>query len=170
MAASRYGKPGNTLSDDIKTQVLTMCRAGRTRNDIARELGIGAASVSGIVERAGLSFDRRGIAAATEARRIDLAARRSRIIDRGYTRLEALQDRLEAPKFKTLVKGQSGAEQVRELAFVPTVDERNLADTFARYVTSLTRLEQVDAERPADSATNLLTDLGVALGIVQPDA
>lgn len=165
-----YGNPGASLPPEVQADIIERCRRGETRNGIAEELKVGRAAVSGIVQRAGLTFERaKETQTALEARRADLAKRRTAIIDRGYRRLEATFDRLEAAKFQTVLKTTGGAEEVRELDFVPTVDERNLADVLARYVTSLARLEMVDADRPAESATNLLTDLGVALGIVQPE-
>ncbi len=81
-----YGRPGNRLSEQTKAEVVSLCRQGVTRNEIARRLKVSAASVSGIVkrerERTGneaLSFDRSKVASATEARKVDLAARRAEL-------------------------------------------------------------------------------------------
>jgi transposase-like protein len=160
-------KPGNALSDETKAKVVELCRAGTTRNDIARQLGIAQSSVSGIVKRAGLTFDRKRVAAATAARKADLATRRQRIIDRGYKRVETLQDRLDARTFHTLQKTRGGGEVAAELKFVPSVDEKNLATTIASYIGTVTRLEQLDAGDAAVDVKSMLTDLGRALGLVQ---
>jgi hypothetical protein len=55
---------------------LELARAGTPRNEIARQVGVGAGSVSRICSAAGVSFERAGTESATRARRVDLAARR----------------------------------------------------------------------------------------------
>lgn len=55
--AKNYGRPGHHVPDEIKAQILDLCRQGISRNEIHRRLGVGAASISGIVARAGLTFD-----------------------------------------------------------------------------------------------------------------
>lgn len=76
-----YGKPGSTLPTETQERILQLCRDGVTRNDIVRQLGVGPSSVSGIVKRAGLSFDRTKIKAATEARTADLRSRRAELLE-----------------------------------------------------------------------------------------
>lgn len=165
MASSHYGKPGNRIPDEMKQRIVELCRQGVSRNDIHRQTGVAAASISGIVKRAGLSFDRSRVAAATEARKVDLKERRTRIIEREYARIEHLQDRREAAEFKTVFKGEYGSEYVKTLDFVPTVDERNIADTISRMVTSVAKLEAVDSDQGVDSAKSLLGQIARGFGL-----
>lgn len=67
------------VSDAQHEQVLELARQGVGRNAIARETGLGAATVTRIVREAGLSFDRSGTATAVQARKIDLAEKRSQL-------------------------------------------------------------------------------------------
>jgi transposase-like protein len=79
-APQHHGKPGNRIPDKVKAQIEAACREpGATRNGVARQFGVAAASVSGIAKRAGITFDRSRVKAATEARKVDLAARRSEL-------------------------------------------------------------------------------------------
>jgi hypothetical protein len=93
--------------------------------------------------------------------------RRARVIDRGYSRIEALQDRLEAATFRTMQKERGGGEREVTLEFVPTIDERNLANTIASYVGTVTNLEKLDAGDVSSDVKSMLADLGRALGLVQ---
>ena len=93
----RKGRPGNALSDATKAEILRLCRAGVTRNDIARRVGCAAASVTGVVKRAGLSFDRSATEAATEARKVDLAARRAELAAGLLDDVQRLRGQLFAP-------------------------------------------------------------------------
>ncbi|MBT2425225.1 helix-turn-helix domain-containing protein [Streptomyces sp. ISL-112] len=64
------------IPDEQRDQVVELARAGRARNEIAREVGISTASVSRICADAGVGFDRSLTAAALQARVIDLKAAR----------------------------------------------------------------------------------------------
>lgn len=167
MAASHphYGKPGSTVTGPERTQIIAWIKEGLPRNEIAKRSKRSGSTISGIAKAESLEFGgRTQVAAATEARRVDLAARRVKIIERGYKRIEHLQDRLDAAKFKTILKASFGEEKAKILDFVPTVDERNVADTISRYVASLSKLELVDAG-DMDDERSLLRQLGQHLGI-----
>jgi hypothetical protein len=165
--AKNYGKPGSRVPADVQQQIIEMCRKGNSRNEIARQTGVGAASISGICQRAGLSFNVGQVAAAQKALKAERAVRRARVIDRGYSRIEALQDRLEAATFRTMQKERGGGEREVTLEFVPTIDERNLANTIASYVGTVTNLEKLDAGDVSSDVKSMLADLGRALGLVQ---
>lgn len=165
--AVNYGQPGSTIAPEKQAEIVELCRQGVSRNEIGRRTGVGNSAITGIIKRAGLSFDRTRIAAAAKARRADFAARRAHIIDRAYTRVETLQTRLEAETFKTLRKVQGGGEIEDELDFVPALDEKNLANTIASYMLTATRLEQLDAGDAGADVKSMLADLGRALGLVQ---
>lgn len=164
-----YGNPGSTVPAEMQAKILDLCRQGVTRNDIHRQTGVANSSISGIVKRAGLTFDRTRIAAAAKALKADRSERRARIIDRGYRRIEALQDRLEADTFRTMQKDRGGGEFPVELKFVPTLDEKNLATTISSYVGTVTNLEKLDAGDASNDVKSMLAELGRALGITARD-
>lgn len=134
-------------------------------NAIARELGVAPSTVSKWAKREGVEFDRAQVAAANQAKVIDGKARRLAIQERAYKRIEATYDRLEAPKFKTLVRTEVGVEKARELDFVPAQNERDLAQAIQTHMNVAIKLEQLDGTHGQDDATSLLTRLGEALGI-----
>lgn len=119
--------------------------AGKGRNEIAKTLGVGAASVTRWANREGIAFDRAATAQAVAAKVIDAKARRLGIVARLYDRAETLLNRLEAPEFTTLVRGAQGRENERTLKFVPPQNERDLASSMSTYLTSAAKLEAIDA-------------------------
>ncbi|MFE9253926.1 helix-turn-helix domain-containing protein [Streptomyces sp. NPDC006879] len=70
------------ITDWDRKQVRRLHAEGKSRNQIARELGRGAATVSKIAAAEGLAFSGGArVAAATEARTADAAARREQLAD-----------------------------------------------------------------------------------------
>jgi hypothetical protein len=141
---------------------------GKALHSIAREMGRSKATISKYAEQYGLSWSRERTSAAAQAVVIDNKARRVRAVARMYDRIEHLQDRLDtaaAQGWKTVLKGENGVDQARVLDFVPTPDERNIADTLSRYVASLTKLEDRDAGDKPNAVRDLLTGLANSLGI-----
>lgn len=171
MAANQHLNPW-TADEDVTLRALH--GAGKSLNAIATEMGRAKATISDHAAALGLDFDRTRTAKAAEAVHVDNKARRVVIVARMYTRIEKLQDRLDAAErdgegFKTILKGSFGVEETKTLNFVPTVDERNIADTLSRYVASATKLEAVDATGGVDRERSLLSELGAALGVHGPD-
>lgn len=64
------------VSQDEKDEIVRLCRANVTRNDIVRETGRSAYIVSKVVKDAGLSFDQTKTAAANQAKQVLLEAER----------------------------------------------------------------------------------------------
>ncbi|MFD6889285.1 helix-turn-helix domain-containing protein [Streptomyces sp. NPDC059957] len=70
------------ITDADRAAVRRLHGAGKSRNQIARELGRGAATVSKIAAAEGLTFSGGArVAAATDARRADAVARREQLAD-----------------------------------------------------------------------------------------
>ena len=91
------------ITDRDREQVRRLHAEGKSRNAIARSIGRSAASVSKIARELGLTFSGGArVAAATEARRADAAARRELLAD------EALDGALGQ------VARTSGAESARD--------------------------------------------------------
>lgn len=77
--ATPRGTRKPTISNAKRKRIIELAEAGTGRNDIVREVGVAAGTVSKIVAAAGLNFDRSKTRDATEARKVDLAARRAEI-------------------------------------------------------------------------------------------
>ena len=75
------------ITDEQRQQVLRLAREGTlSRNQIAKDVGVSAGSVTNICKAAGVSFDRTATEVAVRSRKADLAARRAEL------QLQLLQD------------------------------------------------------------------------------
>lgn len=159
---TRLTKRAWTAAED--RQVTELHAAGLSLHAIAKKMGRPKSVVSTHAADLGLNWDRSGTAAATLAVQIDNRARRAMVISRMYDRIEHLQDRLEAPTFRAVLRGIDG-DAPTDLDFVPTTDERNLADTIARYAVTAGRMEAADASATAEGVRNLLTGIARQIGL-----
>lgn len=152
------------VTDEDRERVRELHAAGRGRNEIAREIGRPAGTVTRIARVLGLSFNRSATRAATQARKTDLAARRTALIDRAYTRAEHIYDRLEADKsgYKFTATTVNGIE-TRTLDHVPGQEERALAVAAGSHLSHAAKLEAVDAGDGADAARSLVGQLATGL-------
>lgn len=161
---------GRPVTDAQRTRVRVLHAQGLGRNEIASQMDLSPAAVTGIAQGLGLSFDRSQTATAVAARVRTLKDRRAGIVERLYTRAEANLTRLEGDSFKTLVRGEGGAEYVDELDFVPPEHERALVGTISTALTAASKLLLEDADQGSEDAKSLLSDLGRALGITSDDS
>lgn len=152
------------VSDEARRRVLDLHAQGVGRNDIARQTGLGAGTVTAIIQRAGLSFDRTATRAATKARQDDLADKRSRAMVGMYDQSLAILRRLAAPEFRTVLRGEMGVEETRTLEFVPPRDLRDLSDAASRLALAAARLEQVGNPQ-AERVKGLLGDIASQVGL-----
>ncbi|MEU7605430.1 helix-turn-helix domain-containing protein [Streptomyces sp. NPDC041003] len=73
---------GEPITDADRDKVRRLHAEGKSRNQIAREIGRGAATVSKIAAAEGLTFSGGArVAAATDARKADASARREQLAD-----------------------------------------------------------------------------------------
>lgn len=140
------------LSDDERAAIVDAIRAGRSRNDVARESGRSCDTVTRIAKAEGLSFDRAATKHATEARRADNAARRERLISAMYANAERLNGQMFAPAVERKPMTVSlGRDQGSEVTIVdvkleqPTFsDKRNIAVATKVLVDGARQLESID--------------------------
>jgi transposase-like protein len=147
------------LTDQDRQRVAALHAAGRTRNEIAREIGRSGATVSKLARELGLSFDRTATAAATEAKVLDAKARRAALM------LELLDDaaRLRSQMFApTVVHAFGGKENTYAAAEIPEptfADKRNIMQATATAISTSLRLDQHDGDGTTDSVGSLLGSL-----------
>ena len=161
---------GTPWTQDEDRRLTELHAGGKALHSIAKEMQRSKEAVGRHAGQLGLSWDRTRTARAAEAGRVDNKARRVTIVARMYTRIEKLQDRLEkvdadGGTFRTLVSAGKDGDKTEDLNFVPTVDERNIADTLSRYVASAAKLEAIDSGDKPAQARDLLTTLGAGLGL-----
>ena len=157
--------PGpSSITDEQRAQVLELHRQGKGRNEIAKTVGISAGSVTNIANAAGIEFDRAETAAATQARRQDLAKKRA---DAEADELEILRlqqthvlDVLHGRrKFQVVMRGEMGVEEIRSVSFIPSGDLRNLAQAREKSVTIIGNLAQANNATGIEQAKSMLGDL-----------
>jgi hypothetical protein len=154
------------LTDDERARILELHAQGMPRNQIARETGRSAGTVTKVVHDTGGTFQRAAeVVAATEAKRVDNAVRRADMVHRLYDQAAYLLDRLEAPTFK--VVGDSWGNAVVTTVprdATPPADVRSLGATAVNMLQACARLEQVDsAKTGASEAKGILGNLATAL-------
>lgn len=136
------------IGEETRGKVIELARSGLARNEVARQAGIGQASVSRICAEAGVTFARTQTRQATEAKRVDLHAAR---VQRAGDLLDDLQS---ARGWLTV------AEDARELRDAAQAI-KSLAEAHARLV--LVPNSQADVEEQK----SMLGDLFHGLRLVR---
>lgn len=137
--------------------VLALIRAGKGRNEIARELGISAASVTGIAPAG--SFDRSATRAATEAHKADLGEIRARVARKMIEKSEQLLDMIDQPHVVFSFGGRDNTFASEVLDRPPTADIRNLMTSAAIGAQRSLELTRFDSDQGAGKAGSLLAAL-----------
>ncbi|MEU5847452.1 helix-turn-helix domain-containing protein [Saccharopolyspora shandongensis] len=155
------------VTDADRDRVRALHAQGKTRNDIAREIGRSPSTVSKLAHAAGLSFDRTKTAAATAAKQRDNQARRADLVGRLYGRGEAILDRVEAPRYKFTTATVNGIE-TKALDHVPAQEEKALATAVSSHLAAAAKLEAVDTDRGTGAVRSMIGSLAHALGVANP--
>lgn len=149
------------LTREEKERILSLHGEGMTRGAIARKVGRDPASVTRVVKAAGLSFARTDeVKEAIEATKVDNAGRRANAVQRLYTLVERLLDRLDADTYTAI--GYAFGQAVRTTLNqdeVPPAELRHLTVTVTNLLHSAAKLEQVDKGMGGEAAMSLLGDL-----------
>lgn len=160
-----YGNPGATLPQDVQDRVIELAQQGWTRNAIVRELHISNASVSGIAKRAGITFDRTRVAAATAAKTADMQARRKGIASRLLDEATQLLDEMHRPHLTFNIGGKDNVYTEHQLKQPPVEAKRHLMMAASTALQRHIDLERHDADQGSENAKSMLAELGRALGI-----
>lgn len=101
---------------------------------------------------------------AVEAKVMDGKLRRAGITERLYGQAERILDDLEAGTFRTILKGQYGAESEEELTFIPANDRKTLLQAVGSAMATTAKLEAVDTDNGVGSAVSMLDRLVEQIG------
>jgi hypothetical protein len=144
------------LDPQIRTAIIADIKAGKPRNQIARDHGVSGASVTKIAGQEGITnaFDRSQVENATRARTIDLAATRAGLIERLYGVAGRMLDRVESP-YTQIVSGSAGAELVTT-KLPPLRDAQAGMSSAAIALDKAARLEDRQGDGKVDAAKSLL--------------
>ena len=110
---------------------------------------------------------------AVEAVQVDNKLRRQNIAARLYGQAEVMLTDLEAPTFRTLVRGEGGAEYERTLDFIPSGERRTLIQATGAALKTTQELEQRDQDGGQTAAVSMLDKLAKQLmevDVVDPPA
>lgn len=152
------------IPDDVRDAILNDIRAGKPRNQTARNHGVSVGTVTNIANRAGLTdaFDRSATEKATRARIIDCRALREQL------KLDLLGDaqRLRKrawSKYQVAVGTGEGTEIVT-LELPPLMDVRAAYTSIGICVDKSIAVERHDTDSGVDQARSMLAGLSDALG------
>ena len=146
------------LTSRERAEILRRCRAGESRNVIARAVGRSGSTVSRTVAAAGLSFARAAqVAAATEVRRIDLAARRQILAERLHEDAERLRAQLWEPHLYFDWGGGQDHDYDERIQPEPTpADKRALMGAVGQAIEKSLKLAPPTDDTGTDAARSML--------------
>lgn len=144
---------------------------GLTRNAIGKAMGRSGRTVSRIAAELGLSFERgEQIRAATEARKIDAAARRARLQVDALTNAQRLADQMFSPSIVYNFGGKENDYNERTVDEPPFRDKRDIAIALKALADTALRLAEYDKATGHDGDRSMLVDLRDALRAARDNA
>lgn len=153
------------LTEAERQRILDLHAAGKSRNDIAADVNRSGAVVSRVVKEAGLSFDRASTHAATQARKVDLAAKRAELRAKLLNRADEFIEQMDKPAVVFNFGGKDNTFEQRRLNRPPVKDIRDLMQSASIAITAELRIAQADNDQGDAAARSLLTRLADALEI-----
>ncbi|MCR8576173.1 helix-turn-helix domain-containing protein [Streptomyces sp. Isolate_219] len=152
------------IDDRDREQVRRLHAEGKTRNDIAREIGRSPSTVSKIAGALGLTFERGPeVVAATEARRIDLAARRAQLAEQLHTDAERLRAQLWEPCTIGAFGGKDNTWSETRLDRPMFGDQRQILGAAGTAIEKSLKLAPAEGGEDAAQVRSMLGTLGEAL-------
>ncbi|MBA9003748.1 helix-turn-helix domain-containing protein [Thermomonospora cellulosilytica] len=155
---------GRPITDHDRRRVAELHAAGKTRNEIAREINRAQSTVSKIAAELGLTFDRRRTAEATRAKQADAKARRAQLALNLLADAERMRAQLWEPATIYNFGGKDNDYNERQVDKPPPRDQRDIAHTTGILIDKHIRLIEVDADQGIDDGKAMLTQLATALG------
>jgi hypothetical protein len=147
-----------------RAAVKRLHRQGKTRNDIARAIKRSPSTVSKIAAELGLTFERGvEVVAATEARRIDLAARRVTLAEQLHQDAEKLRAQLWEPCTYGEFAGKDGKWQQVNLDRPRFGDQRQIIAATGTAIQQSLRLAPAEGSEGSEQVKSMLGALGEAL-------
>ena len=152
------------ITDDEREQVRHLHAEGKTRNEIARAIKRSGSTVSKIAKALDLSFERGPeVVAATEARRIDLAARRQTLAEQLHTDAEQLRAQLWEPCTVGAFGGKDNKWSEARLDRPQFADQRQILAAAGIAIQQSLRLAPAEGGEGADQVASMLGGIGAAL-------
>lgn len=137
--------------------------AGKTRNQIGREIGRSPSTVSKLALKLGLGFDREATAAATAAKTTDLAARRVALAERLHDDAERLRLQLWQPHIYFDWGGKDHEFDTHKAPEPTPADKRSLMGAVSVAVDKSLKLAPPDTGDSSEQVRSMLGAIGEAL-------
>lgn len=154
-------KRPSPVTEQTRARIAELHGQGLSRNAIGRELGYSGATISKHAKALGLTFDRTAIATATAAQQIDLAARRTRLVERMMDLAEESIDIIQAGEIEAVKITELG-KIVRTTRKPDMTDRRNAVTISGIAVDKATKL--LDRDTGTEGAVSTLDALEAAIG------
>ncbi|KAA6215134.1 helix-turn-helix domain-containing protein [Streptomyces albofaciens JCM 4342] len=154
------------ITDTDRAAVRRLHGQGKARNEIARAIGRSPSTVSKIAAafEPPLTFERGPeVVAATEARRIDLAARRAQLAEALHVDAERLRAQLWEPTTYGEFAGRDGEWHEAYLDKPRFADQRAIIAAAGTAIQQSLRLAPAEGGEGADQVRSMLGTLGEAL-------
>ncbi|MCX5362890.1 helix-turn-helix domain-containing protein [Streptomyces sp. NBC_00124] len=159
------------VDDKDRAAVKRLHAEGKSRNDIARAIKRSPSTVSKIAADLGLTFERGAeVVAATEARRIDLAARRVALAEALHVDAERLRAQLWEPCTIGAFGGKDNIWSDTRLEQPTFADQRNILAATGTAIQQSLKLQPAEGGEGADQVRSMLGALGEALTQAAGDA
>ena len=137
---------GIPVTDAERQRIIELHAAGKSRNDIAAEIGRAPSVVSRTAAQLGLSFDRSATKAATAAKVADAKSRRAALLLNLLSDAERLREQIWSPH-EYVDHGGKDFDEARWTQHEPTAaDKLKLMQAAGIAVDKSLRLEQHDAD------------------------
>ncbi|MGX1912415.1 helix-turn-helix domain-containing protein [Streptomyces phaeochromogenes] len=152
------------ITDADREQVRRLHAEGTSRNEIARTIKRSPSTVSKLATEAGLTFERGPeIVAATEARRIDLAARRIQLAEQLHRDAEQLREQLWQPCTIGAFGGRDNIWSETQLNRPTFGDQRQILSATGTAIEKSLKLAPTEGGKGAEQVRSMLGALGEAL-------
>ncbi|MFJ5063736.1 helix-turn-helix domain-containing protein [Streptomyces nigra] len=154
-----------------RAAVMRLHMQGKSLNDIARAIKRSPSTVSKIAAELGHTFERGPeVVAATEARRIDLAARRVALAEALHQDAEKLRAQLWEPCTIGAFGGKDNVWSQTQLEQPTFADQRNILAATGTAIQQSLNLQPAEGGEGADHVRSMLGALGEALTQAAGDA
>ncbi|MGW3511189.1 helix-turn-helix domain-containing protein [Streptomyces sp. NPDC000994] len=155
---------GRPIDAKDRAAVKRLHKQGKSRNDIARAIKRSPSTVSKIAGELGLTFERGAeVVAATEARRIDLAARRALLAEQLHEDAERLRAQLWEPCTYGEFGGKDNKWAQVNLERPRFGDQRQILAAAGTAIEKSLKLSPAEGGENADQVKSMLGQLGAAL-------
>lgn len=149
---------------DADEEVLKRLYAqGRSAHSIAQELGRSKGTISHYSKLLGLSWDRERSAAASSANHLDAKSRRALLRLNLLADVERLRQQVWQPAIVYNFGGKDNTYEERTLDRPPVQDQLKLMQSVSTGVSTIERLEKMDADEGIEAVVGMLDNIAAAI-------